>query len=213
MQGMTWGEARAWSDASTEFEKLLGREPSVDYADRSSWTDLHWAANLNLPELAEWLLEKGMHTDQPVTAPFSDELVADFNRLVPYPKFWGWIDYLSEEGRSAKNWSENRRSMLGYTALHLATRFNAVRVAELLIAHRADVNARTENGGTPLHVAAFGNAAQIAELLIAHRADVNARSEFGTPLDAAKENGNSQLAELLIAKGAKDPAEETQDRR
>ena len=204
VQGMTWGEARAWSDASTEFEKLLEREPSVDYADRSGWTDLHWAAILNLPELAEWLLDKGMHADQMVTAPFSDEVVADFNRLVPYPEgIRDWIEWLDEVGRSAKNWSENRRSMLGYTALHLATRYNTVQVAELLIAYGADVNARTRTGygWTPLHsTVLYNNAVQIAELLIAYGADVDARTEYGgTPLHSAD---TVQVAELLIAHGA-----------
>ena len=207
VQGMTWGEARVWSDASTKFEKLLRREPSVDYADRSGWTDLHWAAILNLSELAEWLLDKGMHADQTVKAPFSDQLVAEFNRLVPYPDpESGWVDWLGEEGeygRFAKNWNENRRSMLRYTALHLAMRPSTVQVAELLIAHGADVNARTKEGIMPLTFVAANNAVQVAELLIAHGADVNARTETGwTPLHSAASGNSVQVAELLIAHGA-----------
>ena len=179
----------------------------MDYADRSGWTDLHWAAILNLPELAEWLLDKGMHADQKVTAPFSDELVAVFNPLVPYPELRShWVDYLSEENRGAKNWSENRRSMLGYTALHLATRYNTAQVAELLIAHGANVNARTRTQfvWVPLGIAAQINAVQVVELLIAHGADVNARTDSGDtpPLYFAIHNNGVQVAELLIAHGA-----------
>ncbi len=206
VQGMTWREARAWSDASTKFEKLLQREPSVDYTDRSGWTDLHWAAILNLPELAEWLLDKGMHADQTVKAPFSDQLVADFNRLVPYPEsdyFHDWLDEEGEYGRYAKNWSENRRSMLGYSALHLATRYNTAQIAELLIAYGANVNARIKYGLTPLHLAAIEDAVQVADLLIAHGADVNAPDEYGfTPLHLAAIEDAVQVAELLIAHGA-----------
>ena len=205
VQGMTWGEARVWSDASTKFEKLLRREPSVDYADRSGWTDLHWAAILNLSELAEWLLDKGMHADQTVTAPFSNQLVTEFNRLVPYPESDFFRDRLDEEGRKAENWSENRRSMLGYTALHLATRYNTVQVVELLIAHGADVNARTTTiGWTPIHSAAHVNAVHVAEVLIAHEADVNARTTTieWTPLHSAASENAVQVAQLLIAHGA-----------
>ena len=214
VQGITWGEARAWSDASTKFEKLLGREPSVDYVDRSGWTDLHWSAILNLPELAEWLLDRGLHADQTVTAPFSDELVAVFDRLVPYPdpeSGW-WVDYLPEKGeygRYAKNWSENRRSMLGYTALHLATRYNSAQVAELLIAHGANVNARRvrderyQIAWVPLDAAALINSVRVAELLIAHGANVNARTENGwTPLFSATSANAVQVAEVLITHGA-----------
>ena len=60
-------------------------------------------------------------------------------------------------------------------------------VAELLLANKADVNARDNTAMTPLHMAAIWGHKDVAELLLANKADVNAKdNNGGTPLGNAR---------------------------
>ena len=89
--------------------------------------------------------------------------------------------------------------------LHLAAFFGHAKIAELLIAHDADVIARSRNanGNTPLHAALAGNHKFVAGLLIGHGADVNAADAQGwRPLHLAAANNNIDAIEALIAQGA-----------
>ena len=98
----------------------------------------------------------------------------------------------------------NGYSADGWTPLHLAAFFGHAKVAELLIARSADVNARSRNanGNTPLHAALAGNHAFVAAVLIGHGADVNAADAQGwRPLHLAAANNNIDASEALIAQG------------
>ena len=85
-------------------------------------------------------------------------------------------------------------------------------MAELLLAHKAEVNAKDDEGETPLHVAATKNDPEhepgesarkdVAELLLASGARVNAKRNDGiTPLGLAEMTGLQGLAELLRQHG------------
>src|SRR6202047_2042798 len=65
----------------------------------------------------------------------------------------------------------------GQTALMLAARAGSLDVAELLVRHGANVNAReTWRGQTALMWAAAARSAELTRFLISHKADVNARA-------------------------------------
>jgi ankyrin repeat protein len=78
-------------------------------------------------------------------------------------------------------------------------------VAEVLLAHGADVNARDiKFGDTPLFWAVFAGQKDMAELLLAHGADVNARDNSGnTPLYEALKRGKTDVANLLRQHGGR----------
>ncbi len=91
----------------------------------------------------------------------------------------------------------------GATPLHLAAARGHKDVAELLLAHGADVSAKNNVGDTPLELAAAKDHADVVELLLANNADVNAKNNYGqTPLIWAAINGHRDMAELLLAHGA-----------
>jgi ankyrin repeat protein len=99
----------------------------------------------------------------------------------------------------------NGYSADGWTPLHLAAFFGHAKIAELLIAHGADVLARSRgaNGNTPLHAALAGNHKFVAGVLIGHGADVNAPDAQGwRPLHLAAANNNMDAIKALIAQGA-----------
>jgi ankyrin repeat protein len=99
----------------------------------------------------------------------------------------------------------NEYSADGWTPLHLAAFFGHTKVAEFLLAHDADVTARSRNpnGNTPLHAALAGNHKFVAALLIGGGADVNAVDAQGwRPLHMAAANNNLDSIKALIAQGA-----------
>src|SRR5476651_774775 len=99
----------------------------------------------------------------------------------------------------------NDYSADGWTPLHLAAFFGHAKIAELLIAHQADVTARSRgtNGNTPLHAALAGNHKFVAGVLIAHGADVHElNGEAKTPLSLATEKNHREAAALLRRYGA-----------
>jgi ankyrin repeat protein len=93
----------------------------------------------------------------------------------------------------------------GFTPLHYAAMNGHKDVAELLLANKADVNAREKfSGRTPLHYAAYAGHKDMVELLLANKADVNARENADwTPLHQAVLNGHKDVVELLLANKAK----------
>ena len=89
-----------------KLREAIGRQLSPTATDENGWTDLHWAAALNLPELARALLDNGADINAPLKddkEPISDRLKRSLRGLGLDPTF-------------------TRR---GYTPLHVAALANA----------------------------------------------------------------------------------------
>jgi ankyrin repeat protein len=83
----------------------------------------------------------------------------------------------------------------GDTPLHWAARYDRKDMAELLLANKADINAKDIIGMTPLHWAAFYGQKEMAEWLLAHIANAHAGDSRGwTPFVLA---GNKDIVEIL----------------
>ena len=202
----------------SRFVQAVGREPSANFTDANGWTDLHYAAVLNLSSLAKRLLQSGATVDARLKSddePFTDELKETLRRFGK--DYDGWHRYGETPLHEAavhnavetatlllkRGAAVNAKNKWGYTPLHYAAWKNAVATATLLIERGAAVNAKDDDGLTPLHYAAYKNAVATATLLIERGAAVNAKNKYGaTPLHIAAKHNAVETATLLIERGA-----------
>ena len=220
------------SSKAKELGEKLGRAFSTKMVDGNGWTDLHYAAALNLPVLAKLLLAGGAASNARLKSdgkPLAGRLTNNLcelgyrprqleNRYAQTPLYMAGGNYevakaLVEGGADV---NANKRGKYGtlccpplYAVLSQEKTDTNSEVVKLLLANGADVNAPTYNGGTMLHNASKSS---VAERLIALGADVNARNKkYGsTPLHLAAmsfgpRSGWSKylaVAELLLDQGA-----------
>lgn len=91
----------------------------------------------------------------------------------------------------------------GATALHWASHWDDVDMADTLIRAGALVNAANDHGATPLWLACTNANAAMAQRLLAAGANPNlALSNGETPLMAAARSGNVDVVKALLAQGA-----------
>jgi ankyrin repeat protein len=97
-----------------------------------------------------------------------------------------------------------------WTPLHYAAAYSHTNIVELLLANKADVNAKDRYGETPLHLAASKGEKAIVKLLLATKAEVNARSNSGeTPLHLAVISGDKDAVKILLDSNADVRARDT----
>ena len=157
------------------------------------WTDLHYAALLNLPGLVNALLWRGSQVDARLA-----ENAAANDDLVTLLKRFG-VDFTLCSGE---------------TPLHLASLNNAPLAAHTLLKNGAAIHATlpTVSDWTPLHVAARFNAAATACVLLRHGANIAHRDEFNAPpLHTAALYNAVDTADALLAAGARAGAKADDD--
>ncbi|MFM1652048.1 ankyrin repeat domain-containing protein [Brevibacillus sp. B_LB10_24] len=93
------------------------------------------------------------------------------------------------------------RNSLNNIPLHAAVAGKSpYKLAELLLASGAEVNAKQQGGYTPLHEAVINEDRQTAGLLMGHGADPRLANDKGeTALTIAESKGNAALLELLCS--------------
>jgi hypothetical protein len=97
----------------------------------------------------------------------------------------------------------SKDSEYGASPLQVAAACGHKEIAELLLANKAEVNAKNNDGATALHMATMLGRKDLVELLLSNKAEVNARDSDGfTPLHAAAVKDRADLAELLLAHNA-----------
>ncbi len=99
----------------------------------------------------------------------------------------------------------NRSPKDTWNPLHMAAYYGDNRAIEILLQHKAKVNAKDSNGLTPLHYVVSSGRHQSVTLLINKGADMNAKGRDGrTPLDLAKNLRDKKMIELFRIRGAKE---------
>ncbi|MDE2739831.1 MAG: ankyrin repeat domain-containing protein [Paracoccaceae bacterium] len=178
------GLVSANQDEEKQFHDLLNRKPSINAVDENGWTDLHWAAAMDLPGIALRLVNAGANVDETTKTDeklFTRKLRARLNRA-----------------KTGFSWNAWRR--YGDTPLHIAALTNSRKTADVLIDDGAFVNADNTQGETPLHYAIWGKSMEISRILISNGAYVNVRNSFGTtPLHYAAHQNLPDVIKLLAS--------------
>ena len=175
------------------FVDFVDRCPMVEFVDDNGWTDMHWAATLNLPQLIRQLATLGLPIDIRTK---SDEV--------------RFTDEITNGIRKARNrWQtplvddEATYASLGYTPLHWAAWGNSMSAAQEFVRLNADTNAKTVTGVSPLHLAVYAGSVEVMLVLIHNDANINAKEKDGaTPLHWTVSKNAIHLTRLLIDNGA-----------
>ena len=194
---------RAARDGDVEVAKFLlsyGARP--DLVTSTGWTALHLAARACKPKVAELLLQ---YKADPLL-PLPDGRTAlhlacaknDYPTVETLLADWVYKDRTTPENGVGKKDSH------GDMPLHLALGQRDHRIAALLVAKGADVNAPNGDGIVPMVTACEAGSDYLAALLFTNGGDPNAVSPKGmTALQAAKNSGNVALVQLLCQWGAR----------
>jgi ankyrin repeat protein len=167
--------------------------PAIHVADPDGSTPLHWAAYRADPGAVERLILAGADVNArndygvtPLSLACTDGNAAIVEKL---------LNAGAEPDGAVRS---------GETPLMIAARTGSIDAVTLLLAYKADVNAKERwNGQTALMWAAAEGHASVAQLLIDHGADVHASSNSGaTPLLFAVRRGNVDAVLALLAAGA-----------
>jgi uncharacterized protein len=172
---------------------LIRAGASVDTPNHYGITPLALASGLGNAALIEPLLKGGADPNRAVRAGETPLMLAARTGSVEAVKV-----LLGAGARvdAQETWN-------GQTALMWAAAAGYGPVVELLIAHRADIHARSNSGATPLVFAVRRGDMAAVRALLAAGADVNAaRPDGATPLLVAVINGHEDLVDLLLDKGA-----------
>ena len=159
-----------------QFTELLGRNISSDVVDESGWTDLHYAAVMDLPRIADALLKAGMSAD--VRLNDTQETISNVPEVLEFDLAGFWSSYHTASR----------------TPLMLAVMSKSKAVAEFLMDAGANVNAMDFYGYTPLYFAGRAKSSEFALLLIHYGADM--------PLIYAATANDREFAQSLLDRGA-----------
>jgi len=181
------------SERSQEAATLIRQRVGLDATEADGSTALHWAAQLNRPDLVKSLLEAGANANVKTRYGVAPLTLACVNGSAAV------VELLLARGADPGVANEE-----GATALMTCARTGRVDAIRPLLARGADVNAVERfRGQTALMWAAAENNAEAATLLVEAGASVNAKSRAGfTALLLAVRGGGIETARALLGAGA-----------
>ncbi|XP_043248392.1 protein phosphatase 1 regulatory subunit 12A isoform X2 [Colletes gigas] len=182
VDGLTALHQACINDDLDMVEFLVEKGADINSGDNEGWTPLHATASCGFISIAKYLIEKGCN----LAAVNNDgELaldIAESNEMEDMLQ-----QHISKAGIDCDQArSEEERTMLsharswrsgaagkdtihpksGATALHVAAAKGYIKVMNILLQARCDVNAQDFDGWTPLHAAAHWGQLQACELLV-----------------------------------------------
>jgi putative CocE/NonD family hydrolase len=191
---------RAIEEERNDIAELLIKEgANINVKNKSGKTPLYIAANTNNIKMVELLIDRG--------ADINDINVENYRGLnvlqnAAVEDCADLIELLLSKGAEVDERGDDKYE---FTALHYAARFGTTKVAEVLMAHGANIKAKDKWDYQPIHWAAYHDRPDIIQLLIDKGTDVNAKTSLGqTPLELAKPRRNTAAIEVLLKHGAHD---------
>ena len=175
-------------------ETLLKQHADVNLPQADGATALHWAVQWDQADLAANLIRAGANVNAANDLGASPLYLACLN---------GRATMVTQLLKAGAN--PNGALLTGETALMTAARTGNPDVVQVLLAHKAEINAKDSvRGQTALMWAVAEQHRGIVRVLIDQGADVNAHSkgEFTSLLFAAR-NGDLESAQMLVAAGAR----------
>ncbi|XP_063987623.1 protein phosphatase 1 regulatory subunit 12A isoform X3 [Diachasmimorpha longicaudata] len=194
-------------------EFLVEQGADINRGDNEGWTPLHATASCGFISIAKYLIEQGCN----LAAVNNDgELAVDIAEsnemedLLQQHINKAGIDCdqaRSEEERSmlsdARAWrsgapgKDSTHPRSGATALHVAAAKGYIKVMNILLQARCDVNAQDYDGWTPLHGAAHWGQIEACKLLVESFCDMDMKNYAGqTAFDIADNDILKALEEL-----------------
>ncbi|XP_046833340.1 protein phosphatase 1 regulatory subunit 12A isoform X3 [Vespa crabro] len=194
-------------------EFLVEQGADINRGDNEGWTPLHATASCGFISIAKYLIEQGCN----LAAVNNDgELALDIAEKVEMEDMLqqhinkAGIDCdqaRSEEERSmlndARAWrsgaagKDSMHPRTGATALHVAAAKGYIKVMNILLQARCDVNAQDFDGWTPLHGAAHWGQLETCKLLVDNICDMDIKNYAGqTAFDVADADILKDLEEL-----------------
>ncbi|HTD86615.1 MAG TPA: ankyrin repeat domain-containing protein [Candidatus Binatia bacterium] len=187
-------------------QNLLKENDVVNMRDQQRQTPLHNAAGSGYVKVAQFLLTNGADInarDQNGATPLV--LASALGRKT-------MVEFLSTNGADINAYGTYPSYLEGQyldgQPLHFAINEGRLAVAEILLAHGADVNGKCGAKGhvrdrTALHLAVEKGHLETTRLLLSKGADVNATDVFGrTPLMTAVNGAMERTVRLLLEYGA-----------
>jgi ankyrin repeat protein/WD40 repeat protein len=172
---------------------LLAHGANIDAQSNIGLTPLHLAASGCFLEIVEFLLKRGANIDLVSRA---GETMLHFGAQSDDIHC---LTFLLSRCTNQINSVDSE----GWTPLHFAATNGCLVSAELLLAHQADIEAKTETGETPLLLATLNEKYEAVEMLLKHNASIkHSNNDDWTPLQYACDKGNRKIIDLLIAYGA-----------
>jgi ankyrin repeat protein len=156
------------------------------------WTALHCAVAAGQPEMVKLLLENKADPNLKARYYYSPRGTGGLgNRPPAFPA--GMPGVRATPAVAIQNPCEE------VTPLAMAVLSDQKQIAELLLDHRADINAQDKNSDTLLSLAVTLNLQELAEFLLAHGATVQSlNNDHLSPLSIAVKNGSADLVKLLL---------------
>jgi ankyrin repeat protein len=173
-------------------ELLLANKANVNAKDDDGMTPLQLAMSEGYKDIAEFLRRHGCYGTTTTQATIHEAVKAgDLETVKALLK--ENPDLVFSEDKGTHCW----------TPLHRAAAYGHKNLAELLLANKAEVNAKDNKGKTPLHWAADNGNEDVAELLLANKAEVSVKNNSGvTPLYLAALHCRMGIVKILLANKA-----------
>ncbi|GFR62300.1 poly [ADP-ribose] polymerase [Elysia marginata] len=191
--------------------KLLSVQPDVHILDAKGRRPIHYAAGCSSPDTLNLLLKWSANisdTDSTRRIPLHYAIEANRSEnvkvLLEHNKKAGVIDLFAEQFGAG---GVNRRTPDSLTPLHYVAKHGFLEIAELLLKHGAEVNAKlsvSEKQSTPLMLASASGHLTMARLLVQHGAVVEQQDRMGcTALTYACKNGATSVLTYFLRLGAR----------